>query len=180
MSQSLPSTSQRPDLDWSQVRETVMMLNLAVARIEKAMREGDESIETLSDSFTTIASNIRSIEKASSSLDESGARDTVLLNCRQATQNVHDAIVAFQFYDKLSQRLHHVSRSLGALNQLIDDPSRLYNPFEWQGLQEKILSRYTLDSDRALFDAILSGMDLQEVLEMAEQHPENRDDIELF
>ena len=29
-----PSTAARPDLDWSQVRETIMMLNLAVAQIE--------------------------------------------------------------------------------------------------------------------------------------------------
>ena len=180
MTQSVPSTSQQPDLDWSQVRETVMMLNLAVARIEKAMRDGDESIETLSDSFTTIASNVRSIEQANASLDSSGVKETIEQNCAHVTDNVHDAIVAFQFYDKLTQRLHHVSKSLSALTELVDDPARLYNPFEWQGLQEKILSRYTLDSDRAMFDAILDGKALKDVLDMASQHPESKDHIELF
>ena len=32
------STSNKPDLNWSQVREAVMMLNLTVARIDNAMR----------------------------------------------------------------------------------------------------------------------------------------------
>jgi hypothetical protein len=42
-----PSTSARPDLDWSQVRETIMMLNLAVAQIEMALKDSGGSVEIL-------------------------------------------------------------------------------------------------------------------------------------
>ena len=33
-----------PDLSWSQVRETVLMLELSAAQIEAAMRETDRSM----------------------------------------------------------------------------------------------------------------------------------------
>ncbi len=36
------SSAQNPDLDWSQGRETVRMVNLAVAQIEMSMTEGDD------------------------------------------------------------------------------------------------------------------------------------------
>ena len=39
---------------------------------------------------------------------------------------VHQAIIAFQFYDKLVQRLAHVGLSLGDLSDLVADSRRLY------------------------------------------------------
>ena len=53
-----PSTSANPDLDWSQIRETVAMLNLAVAQIAGTLTEGDDSVRTLVDSFTSMAGSI--------------------------------------------------------------------------------------------------------------------------
>ena len=56
------SHSEAPDLDWSQVRETVRLLNLAVTHIEESMRDGDDSVEHLADSVTTMAGTIQLIE----------------------------------------------------------------------------------------------------------------------
>jgi hypothetical protein len=39
------STAHAPDLDWSQVRETVLMLHLAAGQVEAAMRESTASVE---------------------------------------------------------------------------------------------------------------------------------------
>jgi len=178
MSHSL-STSNNPDLDWSQVRETVMMLNLAVARIDNAMRDGDDSIETLSASFTAMAEGVRNIEQEALELETSPARKNIEKNCKQISAQVQTAIVAFQFYDKLNQRLSHVSRSLSALTQLVDDKSRIFNPGEWQMLQQTIRSQFTLDSDIRIFDAILAGTSLDKVLDMANEI-ELEEEIELF
>ena len=52
---SMGSDAAMSTLDWSHIRETVRFLNLAVAHIEDSMSEGDESVEALTDSFTTIA-----------------------------------------------------------------------------------------------------------------------------
>ena len=90
-------------------------------------------------------------------------------------------IVAFQFYDKMSQRLGHLRYSLASLGQLIDDRDRLFNPYEWRGLQDLIKSRFTLEEDRRMMDAILNGASVEEALALAKTKSEgNEDEIELF
>ena len=53
------TSAHSPDLDWSQVRETVLMLELAVGQIDAAMKEGNSSVEVLTDSFTSMAGYMR-------------------------------------------------------------------------------------------------------------------------
>lgn len=57
------SKAAAPDLDWSQVSETVRMLNLAVAQIAMAMHEGEDSVESLTKSFTDMVSNVEEISQ---------------------------------------------------------------------------------------------------------------------
>ena len=59
---SSTSTSSHPDLDWSQVRETVLMLKLAAAQVEFSLKDGSNSVNTLTDSFTSMAGSIEAIE----------------------------------------------------------------------------------------------------------------------
>ena len=94
---------------------------------------------------------------------------------------VHQAIIAFQFYDKLVQRLAHVGLSLGDLSDLVADPRRLFNPGEWVGLQDKIKTKYSTREEIAMFDAVMQGMPVQEAVDkfMADMK-EKSDDIELF
>ena len=175
------SSAENPDLDWSQVRETVMMLTAAVAQIQHSLRDGDDSVQTLTDSFTSMVGNARIINLAAADLPEGGEKAAITSNCQAITEKINEAIVAFQFYDKLTQRLDHVSNSLKALSGLVAEPQRLYNPFEWRGLQEKIKSKYTVASDRDMFEAILNGATLEEAIKRATSGVSNdKDDIELF
>lgn len=179
----MPTKPKKPDLDWSQVRETVLMLNLAVARIEGAMRDGDDSISALAELFTSIMGNVKVIGKAAGNIPDGEEKDNIQANFESASKKMNEAIVAFQFYDKLIQRLRHVSRSLNFLGDLIGDPQRLFNPYEWYGLQEMIKSKYTLDSDRAMFDAILNGATVEEAMHAASLQKEkeaSEDNVELF
>lgn len=179
-----PSNSANPDLDWSQVRETVMMLNLAIAQISGTLRDGDESVASLANAFTSMMGNVETARMAAEELSDSSERDTILKNCEAVVSEMQHAIIAFQFYDKFNQRLSHVSSSLAVLANLVSDPERLYNPYEWRGLQKKIQSKYTVDSDRLMFEYILSGHSVDEALEMAKQTEQSSkqedDDIELF
>jgi hypothetical protein len=179
---NIPSTANNPDLDWSQVRETVMMLNLAVAQIVHSLQDGDESITTLGDSFTAMVGHVQMAKSAAEQLSVSNEKDTILSNCEIASEKIQQAIVALQFYDRLSQRLSHVAKSLASLGGLVGDQARLYNPYEWRGLQEKIKSRYTLDSERHMFDAILNGTSVDEAMRLLEEVQSNQgnDEIELF
>ncbi len=58
MSSTISSSSANPDLDWSQLKETVVMLNLAIAQIKQSMHEGTSSVDTLAHSFTSLATNL--------------------------------------------------------------------------------------------------------------------------
>jgi hypothetical protein len=133
------------------------MLNLAVAQIEGALNSGDESVNTLADSFTSMAGEVETISAAATELEQSNEQSTISQSCQVVSEQMRATIVAFQFYDKLTQRLTHLSHSLEALASLVETPENLYNPYAWRGLQEKIKSKYTVESDKAMFEAILNG-----------------------
>ncbi len=178
-----PSDAKNPDLDWSQVRETVLMLNLALSQVERSMTEGDESINGLSKLFTSLIGKMQVINMASESLPKSREKLAIMENCANVAKRVNEVIESFQFYDKLTQRLSHVCVSLAALAELISEPHRLYAPYEWKGLQEMIKSKYYIDVDRQMFDAILNGATVKEALEVAEFHKikeAQKDNVELF
>ena len=181
---SNPSTSENPDLDWSQIRETVMMLNLAIAQITGTLEEGDDSISSLADAFTTMVGNVETAHMAAEELPASTEKDTIIKNCESVLSEMQHTIMAFQFYDKFNQRLSHVSGSLGVLAGLVSDPDKLYNPYEWRGLQKKIQSKYTVESDRLMFEYILAGHSVDEALAMTKQAEKSAkqeaDDVELF
>ncbi len=179
----MPSDANNPDLDWSQIRETVLMLNVALAQVERSMTEGDESINALTKLFTTLMGKLQVIRMAAEGLAESREKTAVLENCKSVSEMVNEVIVAFQFYDKLTQRLSHVSLNLSALGDLINDKHRLYSPYEWRGLQEMIKSKYYIDADRQMFNAILNGASVKEALDIADTRrakEKNKNTVELF
>lgn len=183
------STSANPDLDWSQLKETIVMLNLAIAQIKQSLNDGNASVDTLASSFTALATNLNDIKTSISQVDtaEHPENEKIKLivegSAATATDKVQAAIVAFQFYDKLTQRLDHVSHSLTSLTQLIADPNSLYSPPKWLALQESIRSKYTMEEERRMFDKVLAGLPIDEALVEFnnEIHDSDQaDDIELF
>jgi hypothetical protein len=183
------SRAHAPDLDWSQVRETVLMLELAAGQVDAAMRDSNSSVEVLTDTFTSLAETLQVIEAAVGTLPDTVGNGLVKSeienNTRLVTTKVHQAIVAFQFYDKLVQRLDHVCQSLAGLSSLVADRRRLYDPEEWQALQSGIIGKYTMVEERAMFDAVLGGVPVKEALdqymaERMEKVENSGGEIELF
>lgn len=183
-----PSTADKPDLGWSQVRETVLMLGVAMAQIESAMKDGTESVDVLSDSFTSMYGHVQRIEREAEALighaAEGQGAESIRATCKTVSSKMQQVIVAMQFYDKLAQRLSHVSHSMQALAELISDLGRIYNPGEWVALQEKIKSRYTLEEERVMFEAIMKGASIDEALAASAEYLRNikqkTDNVELF
>ncbi len=176
------SGSRQPDLDWSQIRETVKLLTVSVALVQSSMKEGDNSVNTLTDSFTSMVEHMQAINDILNSFASGEERDLALQHCLATSEKIQSSIVAFQFYDRLQQCLDHVTSSLNGLSLLIDDPQRIYNPMEWKKFQDEIRGRYTMESEKIMFDAVLSGKTIDEALSLAAQIEENddEDDIELF
>ena len=168
-SQPRGTTAHMPDLNWSQVRETVLMLELAAGQVEAAMTDSNSSVEVLTDTFTTLADTLQHIDAAVDTLPDTIGNGLVKAdiqaNTRVVAQKVQQAIVAFQFYDKLVQRLDHVCLSLAGLSSLVSDRSRLYSPDEWKVLQDEILAKYTMIEERAMFEAVLNGATVKEALD---------------
>lgn len=173
------SNADKPDLDWSQVRETVLMLNLAMARMTHAMRDGDESVDSLSRSFTEMVGHVKFMQDSIAEMTEDDTRNNLLEHSTAIRGQVDSAIMAFQFYDRLSQRMQHVSNSLQALSKLVESPQRLYNPIEWKALQELIRANYTLDSDKQMFEDLLLGKSIEDIIQTATASSDDND-IELF
>lgn len=184
--QSGPSTAIQPDLDWSQMRETVRMLFLAVAQIEIALTESDDSVNQLTAMFTAMMEHQDNISSAVERLPDDAqtrdVREAIKLNAEMVSGQMQGAIIAFQFYDKLTQRLSHVASSIEALSDLVGDTSRIYQPSEWQNLQDSIKSRYSMREEHEMFDSMMQGCEVREAIRRYnEAHKEDlSDDIEFF
>ena len=106
----------------------------------------------------------------------------IVHQCACLSSKVQAAIIAIQFYDKITQKLTHVGDSLSDLSELVYDESRVNRQDEWSKLQNRIRSRYSMESERLMFDAIMEGASVKEALEMANSSEQSSDggDIELF
>ncbi len=179
------TSAHQPDLNWSQVRETVLMLELAAVQIETAMKDSNASVEVLTESFTMMAGYMRLISDTVQTLPDDGEVGAAKQNLTGVSEHVssmvRQAIIAFQFYDKLVQRLAHVGISLGDLSDLVANTQRLFNPNEWVQLQQKIKVKYTTREEIAMFEAVMQGMPVQEAVDkFIAEMKEKPDDIELF
>ncbi len=181
----LPDVNQA-DPNWSEMRETVRMLELATAQILMAMRDGDESVSTVATSFTSLADTVNSIARAASewhgAADTQAIRSEVISRAAEAQAGVQATIVAFQFYDKLTQRLDHVTKMLSDVSDLVSAPQRACDLGEWRKMQDAIRSRYSMQEEQEMFDALVSGKTVEQALELVREklsHGEI-DAIELF
>lgn len=178
------STASRPDLDWSQVRETILMINLAIAQLEMAMRESSGSVDVLTNSFTGMYGNMMGLAEAAESLPDTPMKHSIQELGVNVSGQMQHAIIAFQFYDRLSQRLSHVSSSLENLTAIVNDASRLYNPAAWLELQNQIRSRYSMEDEKLMFDTLLTTgnvkLALEEYVSRKQKESGNSDGIDLF
>lgn len=175
------SNSFMPDLDWTQVRETSKLLNLSAGQVEDMLNTADVSVNTLTESFTSMVEHMQTIYNHLEDLEDSATRQEALKCCIETSGRIQDSIIAFQFYDRLQQCLHHVTANMKGLSSLVESPERLYNPMEWHKFQMEIRSRYTMESEKIVFDAILQGKTIEEALAIKNAaEAEQDDDIELF
>lgn len=182
------SRANYPDLDWSQIKETIAMLNLAMAQIDISLSEGDDNMNSLAGSLTEVAGSLDVI--INTAQEDSGdeecqlIKDAIVSQAQANTGIIHNAVIALQFYDKMVQRLNHVTNSLSSLSTIVGDEKRIYNPYEWSALQKRIQSGYTMEEERLMFEEIVNGASVEEALavsrELVRKKQEDEDDLELF
>jgi hypothetical protein len=162
------------DDSWHYTEDTLAMLSVSVAQIKSILSDGGESVSELTDSFVQLANTFQQLMDHKTSIENT--------DLGQIRHQIEQGIIAFQFYDRISQRLDHVSNSLQHMGNLIGDTTRRHKPEEWEEFQAIIQSKYTMSSERKLFEAILSGMPMEQALELVKKdsNNENQEDIELF
>lgn len=183
-----PSTALQPDLDWSQVRETVAMLYLAIGQIKTTLADSHQEIEKLTSAFTLIAGEASNIHSIAAQLvsEDSEKRDQLDQCANTIAAEVGRSVTAFQFHDRVAQKMEHVAESLKMLSDIIATPSQLYNPMAWHAVQEEIRSSYSMECERIMFEHIMKGASVEEALDIYRHHfigktpLDGDDDVELF
>lgn len=177
---------------WSHVQETVNMLYLAVCQIEATLSDSDESVDTLTHAFTNIADNTQRIYGHSKSLNEPQQLDLFreeLASTATGLQNsIKDSVQAFQFYDRVCQRLDHVARSLEKVSRVVSDDQNRCSQVAWEEIQDQIKSSYTMEAEKLMFEYLMRGGSVEEALQVYRHHfashdgkiDQDGDEIELF
>lgn len=155
------------EVDWSQVGETLTMLALAIAQIDTSLHEGNQSINQLTTSFTSMANSVQQLTAADTADDTSQKAGQITAGLQREIQQ---AIIAFQFYDRLTQRLEHVGDSLERMGHLIGNAEQRYKADAWGSLQQHIKSQYTMEAERIMFEHIMAGHSIAEALEIYRHH----------
>ena len=169
---------------WCFRSETAKLLGLSVTQIHTSLTDGDNSVGTLTESFGQMAEFCAKVNELSGE-NQMSEEDINKINRLSGDMSnaIDEAIIAFQFYDRLSQRMAHVSGALDRLSQLIKDDENLNDPIGWKNLRDKIKGSYTIDAEYIMYEAIMNGATSEEALALYQEkmrESDAADDIELF
>lgn len=155
------------------------ILRLAVAQSRLALDESATAIDNLSAAFLAMATEIESMDHL---LQESAnlptdIRKTITEAIAEFRLQTQQGTMAFQFYDKFCQRMHHLMTTLAEMDELVGTGG-MQDPAKWQALKDSVRNRYTMEQEHRLLDAIESGASPEEALAASQASQE--EDIELF
>lgn len=127
----------------------------AAQRIQDALDEASPSVEQLGAAFTTIITSSRQLSELASADKAGGNLDEMQQHCGSIEKEAGSAIMGFQFYDRLSQRLGHVNASLLAIAELLQHTGPQPTQADWENLVIKIVETLCLDDDKASVATLL-------------------------
>ena len=184
----LPESGTEPSEDWTPEQQISRMLELCEAQMESALSESDVAVDALIKAFTSVSESTRSLDALLDKLPpEPGDAENANLGQQLAhvRKQMAHAVVAFQFYDKLTQRLGHVRYSLSTLAMFVCDSNQTRQREQWERLFGTLRRLYRTQEERDIFQLMVDGASGAEARAQAEHHEEPRDadatgEIELF
>ena len=84
-----------------------------MAQIQSILSDGGESVSELTESFIELAQTFKQLADHTTDIEKT--------DLNEIKHQIEQGIVAFQFYDRISQRLDHVSTSLMNMGNIIGD-----------------------------------------------------------
>ncbi|EWH11921.1 hypothetical protein DS2_02018 [Catenovulum agarivorans DS-2] len=160
--------------------ETARLLSLSVAQIHLGLSDGDASIGKVIEFCSEVANQCEAIQASMG--HEEAAQATEAMH-----QQIKKAIIALQFYDRLSQRLAHVSSGLEELAELLAMEEHIKKAASWSNLRTKLVEQYCLVDEKEVYDYIMQGASVQQAIELMQkqkaqqnQQQDDETDITLF
>jgi len=177
--------------NFSHIKNTLTMLGITIAQIRTSLSDSNTNVDTLSSTFAQIADNVLTIHDSAVSISCVEPKDQMELELIQAASSaakakIGQAVVDFQFFDRLDQRLSHVIKSLDDMSALIQNPDRLQDPMAWMELQSNLHDSYSMESERLMFASIMGGSSIEEAIAIYHAHTPDKaevteaDDVEMF
>lgn len=191
-------TGEKLSLGSREVQQTILILNLSVAQIDLSITEGDNSVNTLIDSFTYMSQRIEKIQATSleitslvATVDEptQALQNQLQSEAAELASKMNQAIVAFQFYDKLSQRLGHVSHGISGLAEIVSNEMRVKDSAEWEAFKSDVRLGTTMREEEELFELVFDQhIPVEEAISIMKERMKQRmhetaeeeDEFELF
>jgi hypothetical protein len=137
------------------------MLGLCEAQMESALQDSDQAVDALIKAFTCLVEATRAVSSVTSNLPpEIKERLAGDIDSQVAaiSKQMGAAVMAFQFYDKLTQRLGHVRYSLSTLALFVCDRTRSSQPEQWKRLLNTLRRLYRTEEERQIFQTIIDGV----------------------
>ncbi|TQV82911.1 hypothetical protein [Aliikangiella coralliicola] len=161
----------------------VMLLQLAAAQLALSLQETEKPFNDLTKLFLEIVQHHRQIDDL---LQQTPAPDIQLLHelHKQTEAKVKTSVMDFQFYDRMSQRLHHILSNLQQAILVLNDNESFQDENEWEKIFNKIEESYTMQEEKELYLAIKRGEGFETAVKNLISKTQQKDaiesDIELF
>lgn len=178
-----------PLADWTPEQQIAQMLELCEAQMESATCESDLAVDSLVKAFSGLAETARSIKAAAASFTPEqrallGELD-LIKQMGAIEKQMTSAVVAFQFYDKLTQRLGHVRYSLSTLAMFVCDRAQATQREQWRRLFTTLKRLYRTEEEKQIFQMMVEGASADDARDHIHQSTQTMriaatGDIELF
>jgi hypothetical protein len=173
-----------PVTGWTPEGQIANMLELCGAQMESAVHDSDQAVEVLCKVFANVAATAHTLKELSEQLPPE-ARSAITQAMDQQIEalvgHVGNAVVSFQFYDKLTQRLGHVRYSLSSLAQFVCDRAQSSEQDQWRRMLNALRRLYRTEEEQRIFQMMTGQMLTADVSPEALSPPPARTgEIELF
>jgi len=134
----------------------VMLLQLAAAQLSLSLEETEKPFNDLTGLFLEIVSHQREVGELLKQKPLPDLAKIQQLHLR-TEEKVKSSIVDFQFYDRMSQRLHHILSNLQQAILVLSNADDFNDEDQWNGIFKSVEESYTMGEETELYQAIRSG-----------------------
>lgn len=156
-------------ITWTPEQQIARMLELCEAQMESALSESDVAMEALVKSFAGLIEAGQALGSLGEKTPAEAGTADLASQLDALRKQTAAAVVAFQFYDKLTQRLGHVRYSLSALAMFVCDRSKSVERDQWKRLFTTLRRLYRTDEELQIFKLMVDGASAEEARECVQQ-----------